>query len=269
MNVVNLNAPYVAQAIAAGYDHLQVLSATSEGGTYAALGAAMPLVAGVTLYPYVDFAGTDATWYQSEFINTGNGGVPAPAVQSEPQPGYLAALCNNVRGLLGVDSTTLPDATVQGRAFFHAALSHVRQRIATFDAILVGGAVDTARLAMAALDHYTAALLCPAMTVLIPDMLQFDKWRLQRNRQLDWSQTQQNLLAQYEVLVSQANGEFATTVAELAFILPQAVVMAGPTRGGIDTSGGLLPVVLPPDLSSGQPPYLNDQAPPEDFGTDG
>ncbi len=269
MNTLTLTVAAPAAIYAAGYTQLIVQKSSTQtaAGPYANTGSPIALdPTGVqTTYTFVDMQGSPADWYETTYYNPTTVQYSSP---SAPEPGYLSDLCNNVRYLLGVDTTTLPDATVQGLAFLPAALAHTRQRISTFDTVVATGG-NLAQLALAALAHYTAALLCPAMTVLIPDMLQFDKWRLQRNRQLDWTRTQQNLLTEYELLVSQANGELATTAAELAFILPQAVVMAGPTRGGIDTSGGLFPVVLPPDLSSGQPPYLNDQAPAEDFGTDG
>lgn len=270
MITFNAQPATLAQLLAANYTTVQLTKSgnqTASGNYSAVVGASATLAASTSSYPLTDVAGTPADWYEIVYTQAG-GANPSASV---PLPGYASDLCQQVRLLLGVDSTVLSDTTVQGSAFLPAALAHVRQRISALDTILASGLAtgnDLATLALSALAHFTAALLCPAMTVLVPDMLQFDKWRVQRNRQLDWSATQQNLLANYELLISQANGEIAINNANLAAILPSAVVLAGPTRSGRNVSGGLFPLVTPPDLANPQPPYVNDIAPDADDGND-
>jgi hypothetical protein len=117
-----------------------------------------------------------------------------------------------------------------------------------------GGGGDTAAHALGALASLTAALLCPRMTVMVVDMEQFKDYRYQRNRQMDWTATQSELLAQYELFISQAAGESAAS----ALALMAGVALAGPTRAGYDTSGGLVNVNQGIMNEAGTPPLPND-----------
>lgn len=242
MITLTINVPAISQVLAAGFDHIQVLKSSNQtaAGPYTAQTPTIPLAANTTSYSFVDAAGGYGDWYETEYLASGT-----PSTPSAPQPGYLSDLLATVRDLLGVTTVEVSDSQIQGFAFLPTALSRVRGRLAstygvsavTFDGVVAAGG-DGQAAALGALAHLTAALLCPRMTVMVVDSEQFDKYKYQRNRQMDWSQTQQQLLAQYELLISKAAGETQAVGAPTG-VTP--LVVAGPTSSGKTPSGALTP----------------------------
>lgn len=240
MITLTANVPSPDQIIAAGFTQVRLMKSgngTSTGTFAAVTGASDALVSGTTSYTLTDALGGYGDWYATQYTNAG-----ATTVSSlgTAQPGYLSDLCGTIRDLLGVTTIEVTDAQIQGFAYLPAALARVRARFPGFDpAIGAGG--DTGTLCLGALAHLTAALLCPRMTVAVVDSEQFKDYRYQRNRQMDWSATQNALFAEYEILISAAAGETSSNPA----MYPVATLLAGPTTSGADTSGGLVPLVNP------------------------
>ncbi len=252
MVTLSLAVPNIQQVLAAGFDNIQVLKSTSQtsAGPYTPLSALLPLQQNVTSYTYTDFYGGYGDWYETKFYVSTSQVTSGP---SAPQPAYLSDLCNAVRDLLGVTTTEVADSQIQGFSFLGSALARIHDRLPTFDTLLAAGG-DAANLCLAALSHFTAALLCPRMTVQVLDSIQIKDYREQRNRQLDWSQTQAELMAKYELYISLAAQESVTDTS--VYISPMA--LAGPTRAGYDTSGGLIAVdsVTQDALDSLENPFL-------------
>ncbi len=241
MITLTISNPTNDALIAAGFTGIRVSKSTTgtNAGPWQVLGPDITLVLAQTSYYFIDPAGKDGDWYINQFIYTG-GQLSSP---SSPQPGYLSPVCSQVRDLLGVSTGEVTDSQIQEYAYLPSALARIRQRFSAFDATVSAGG-DTAMLCLGALAHLTAAFLCPRMTVAVVDSEQFKDYRYQRNRQMDWSQTQQLLLAQYEILISEAASETSSVLT----LYPTPVIMAGPTSAGLDTSGGLIPLendVLP------------------------
>ncbi len=233
MITLNVTVPSAAAIIAASYTEVQLLKSSTQtaAGPYVAIaGTATVLVVNQTSYTLVDPLGGWGDWYQTNYTNGTLNSTSSPS-----QPGYLSDLCNTIRDLLGVTTNEVTDTQVQGFSYLPTALARIRQRFKMFDTT-VAAATDAGALCLGALAHLVAALLCPRMTVAVVDSEQFDKYRYQRNRQMDWSQTQQELLTQYENLISMAAGELSSVT---TLYIP-GVVMAGPSRAGYDTSAGLI-----------------------------
>lgn len=239
MITLTLNAANNTALMQAGFVSIQVAKSSTQtaAGPYSALGPTIPLVSGQTSYTFIDPAGVDGDWYVTQYILSG-GTISSP---SAPQPGYLSPVCNQIRDLLGVTTNEVTDSQIQEYAYLPTGLARVRGRLSGFDALVaVGG--DAAMLCLGALAHFTAALLCPRMTVVVVDSEQFKDYRYQRNRQMDWNQTQQELFAQYEILISQAAGE----IVSYAPTFVTGLVLAGPSRSGNDNDGGLVPFTPDP-----------------------
>lgn len=262
MITLTLSVPNAAQAITAGYDSLQVLSSIAESGTYVALTPTIALANNTTSYTFTDFNGSNATWYKTQFLASS---TQQTSSQSDPQPGYLTDLCNTVRDLLGVTTNEVSDSQIQGFSYLPTATAQVRARLnsagATLDSLIAGGG-DLMSLALGALAYYTAALLCPRMTVMVVDSEQMKDYKYQRNRQMDWTATQGQLLVQYEVYVSQAAQEYSASTNVMAL---SGLLLSGPTRAGFDTSGGLIAVNSGAMNAQGTPPLPNDEPLPEDI----
>lgn len=266
MITLTISVPNPSAILAAGFTTLQLQKSGTQtaSGTYSAVaGASVALSGSVTSYALVDPAGTPADWYETVYTSQPGGGTSSSP--SAPQPGYLSDLCATVRDLLGVTTNEVSDQQIQGFAYLPAAQSAVRARLtsagASLDAVIAAGG-DLASLALGALAYYTAALLCPRMTVMVVDSEQFKDYKYQRNRQMDWTATQQILLAQYEQYVSQAAQEVSGSATVVA--LP-ALLLSGPTRAGYDTSGGLIAVNAGAMNAAGTPPLPNDEPLPEDI----
>lgn len=238
MITLNINVPNVAQVIAAGFTSIQLQKSSTQqqSGSYAdVLGASAPLQSTTTTYTLLDVNGNAGDWYT--VVYTINGASPSqPGVA---MPGYLSDLANAVRDLIGVTSLEVPDATLQEWTLLPAALTTCRARLASaslvFDSVVAAGG-DAATNALSALAHLLAARVCQRMKVQVADSEQMGQYRIQRNRQMDWSQTATELTATYEWLIAQAAGDSATKA--LSYL--SGVALAGPTRGGYDTSGSLI-----------------------------
>jgi hypothetical protein len=257
MITLTISVPNVAQVLGAGFTELQLQKSANQqqSGSYSDVaGAIVALASNVTSYSLTDVLGNPGDWYV--VIYTQAGGVN-PSGPGAAMPGYLSDLCNTVRDLLGVTTNEVSDAQIQGFAYLPSALARVRTRLTsnslTFDT-LVASSGDAGAHALAALASLTAALLCPRMTVMVVDSEVFKDYRYQRNRQMDWTATQSELLAQYEMFISQAAGESAAS----ALALMTGVALAGPTRAGYDTSGGLINVNQGVMNEAGTPPLPND-----------
>ena len=258
MITLTISVPNVAQVLAAGFTELQLQKSANQqqSGSYSTVaGAVAALASNTTSYALTDPAGNPGDWYVVVYTQAAGANPSGPGAA---MPGYLSDLCNTVRDLLGVTTNEVSDSQIQGFSYLPVALARVRARLssdaATFDTLVAGGG-DTSAHALAALAYLTAALLCPRMTVMVVDSEQFKDYKYQRNRQMDWTATQTELLAQYEVFVSLAAGENAAT----ALALMTGVALAGPTRGGYDTSGGLINVNQGVMNEAGTPPLPNDQ----------
>lgn len=257
MLTLTISVPNVAQVLAAGFTEVQLQKSGNQqqSGSYSAVAGAMTaLVSNTTSYLLTDVNGTSADWYAVIYTQAGGAN---PSALGAPMPGYLSDLCTTVRDLLGVTTNEVSDAQIQGFSYLPVALARVRARLqsdaATFDTLVASGG-DTSAHALAALAYLTAALLCPRMTVMVVDSEQFVAYRYQRNRQMDWNATQQELLGQYEIFISLAAGESAAS----ALALMTGVALAGPTRDGYDTSGGLINVNRGIMNEAGTPPLPND-----------
>lgn len=257
MITLTISVPNVAAVLAAGFTELQLQKSASQqqSGTYSNVaGAVAALVVGTMSYTLVDVLGGPGDWYAVVYTQAGGANPSAPGA---PMPGYLSDLCNTVRDLLGVTTNEVADSQIQGFSYLPSAQARVRARLlsdtVTFDTLVAAGG-DTSAHALASLAYLTAALLCPRMTVMVVDSEQLKDYKYQRNRQMDWSQTQSELLAQYEVFISHAAGESAAT----ALALMTGVALAGPTRAGYDTSGGLITVNQGVMNEAGTPPLPND-----------
>lgn len=258
MITLTINVPNVTQALAAGYTQLQLTKSASQrqnGGDYANVaGASAALVSGTTSYTLTDINGVAGDWYAVVYTQAGGASPSAPGPS---MPGYLSDLCATVRDVLGVTVNEVSDSQIQGFSYLPVALARLRARLmsdgVTFDALVAAGG-DGAAHALAALAYLTGALLCPRMTVMVVDSEQFKDYKYQRNRQMDWTATQQQLMEQYEMYASLAAGESATTA--LSFL--PGVALAGPTRGGYDVSGGLVNVNQGVMNEAGTPPLPND-----------
>ncbi len=247
MITLTLAAPGNDQAIGAGYDHLQVLACRgSSAGPFAAIGA-VSLVLGTTSYSYTDFSGAPGDWYEAQYLTAGTGAVTPPYGLT---PGYFTTLANSIRDLLGVSTNEITDTQLQDLGFVPQATAQLRTRIATFDSLIATGG-DPATLALGALAHYTAALLCPRMTMMIMDQERFKDYQYIRNRNLDWTATATALMARYEILASQAAGETYTNLASYA----SPLALAGPSRAGEDNPG-LVPFT-PDPFENPLVPYTN------------
>lgn len=244
MITLTLSVPNITQVLAAGYTTLELTKSASQqqyGNDYAPIaGASVALSTGVTSYSLTDISGSPGDWYAALYLQAGGTNPSAPG---SPMPGYLSDLCNATRDLLGVTTAEVSDTQVQGYAYLPTALAHVRQRLSTFDSVVAAGG-DLGSLALGALAHYVAYLLCQRMKTIVVDMEQFKDYRYQRNRIMDWDATAQSLLERFEVMVSQAAQE---TPDDVNVMEDGAFILSGPTRGGQDTSGGLVPM----DPSSG------------------
>jgi len=258
MITLTISVPNVAQVLAAGFTELQLTKSASQqqnANDYASVaGATAALVSGTTSYTLTDVNGSPGDWYAVFYTQAGGANPSAPGAS---MPGYLSDLCATVRDLLGVTTNEVSDSQIQGFSYLPSALARVRTRLASnslvFDTLVAAGG-DASAHALAALAHLTAALLCPRMTVMVVDMEVFKDYRYQRNRQMDWTATQTELLAQYEMYISQAAGESAAS----ALALMTGVALAGPTRGGYDTSGGLVNVNQGVMNDAGTPPLPNN-----------
>jgi hypothetical protein len=235
MITLTISVPNVAQVLGAGFTELQLQKSANQqqSGSYSDVaGAIVALASNVTSYSLTDVLGNPGDWYV--VIYTQAGGV------NPSGPG-----------------AAMSDAQIQGFAYLPSALARVRTRLTsnslTFDT-LVASSGDAGAHALAALASLTAALLCPRMTVMVVDSEVFKDYRYQRNRQMDWTATQSELLAQYEMFISQAAGESAAS----ALALMTGVALAGPTRAGYDTSGGLINVNQGVMNEAGTPPLPND-----------
>jgi hypothetical protein len=235
MITLTLNVPSIAAVLAANYNTLRVSKSNTQtpSGPYTAVAPDIALVAGQAAYTFVDPVGNFGDWYETQFVI-----MPAGTTSSAsaPQPGYLSDVLVAVRDKLGVTVTDVPDATIQQFNYLPAALAKIRVQLPTFDALVAAGG-DTSNLCLQALICLTAARLCPRLKGVIMDMEIFKDYRYQRNRQLDWDAAAVTLLAEYDEAISQASGETAT----LDHLDVPGVLLAGPTRGGKDTSGGLEP----------------------------
>ncbi len=239
MITLTLNVANPAQVIASGYPNLVVAKSSTQtsAGPWGTLVPAIALISTQTLYSFTDVAGSYGDWYVTQFETSG--GILSS--NSTPQPGYFSDLANTIRDLLGVTTNEVTDSQIQGFSYLPTALARIHGRFVTFDTSIASGG-DTSSLCLGALAHLTAALLCPRMTVAVVDSEQFKDYRYQRNRQMDWNQTQQELLVQYEMLISQAAGE----VTSLAATFVSGLVLAGPSRSGNDNDGGLVPFTPDP-----------------------
>lgn len=258
MITLTISVPNVTQVLAAGFTQLQLQKSASQrqnAGDYANVaGAVAALVSGTTSYSVTDVNGAAGDWYVVLYTQAGGANPSAPGVA---MPGYLSDLCATVRDLLGVTTNEVSDSQIQGFSYLPVALARVRARLASdalvFDTLVAAGG-DASAHALAALASLTAALLCPRMTVMVVDSEVFKDYRYQRNRQMDWTATQTELLDQYEMFISLAAGESAAT----ALALMTGVALAGPTRAGYDTSGGLINVNQGVMNEAGTPPLPND-----------
>ena len=268
MITLTISVPNVAQVLAAGFTEVQLQKSANQqqSGSYSAVaGAVTALASNTTSYALTDVLGNPGDWYVVVYTQAGGANPSGPGA---PMPGYLSDLCATVRDLLGVTTNEVSDSQIQGFAYLPSALARARTRILsaasaapagspassmTFDSLVAGGG-DTSAHALAALANLTAALLCPRMTVMVVDSEQFKDYKYQRNRQMDWTATQTELIGQYEIFISQAAGESAAS----ALALMTGVALAGPTRGGYDTSGGLINVNQGVMNEAGTPPLPND-----------
>lgn len=258
MITLTISVPNVTQVLAAGYTQVQLKKSASQrqnGNDYANVaGATATLVNGTTSYTLTDVSGAAGDWYVVVYTQAAGANPSAPGAA---MPGYLSDLCATVRDALGVTTNEVSDSQIQGFSYLPVALARLRVRLTsdtvTFDAVVAAGG-DGAAYALAALAYLTGALLCPRMTVMVVDMEVFKDYRYQRNRQMDWTATQQQLMEQYEMYASLAAGESATT----ALALMPGALLAGPTRGGYDVSGGLVNVNQGVMNEAGTPPLSNN-----------
>jgi len=271
---LTISVPSVVQVVAAGYVNLQLQkSATGQQyGSYAnVVGVSVPLdgSGAITSYALTDVLGGVGDWYA--VVYTQVGGVN-PSAPGQPMPGYLSDLCNAARDLVGVSTNEVTDAQLQNFGYLPMALATCRDRMASsgvftggaptsgpvFD-VVVGAGGDASAYALAALAHLLASRLCERMKVQVPDNEQLALYRIQRNRIMDWSQTATELLADYEELISRAVGSAVENTQLVATLLAASVGLTGPTRGGYDTSGGLITVNDGTTGISGNPVLPNDQ----------
>lgn len=247
MITLTLNVANPAQVIANGYPNLVVAKSSTQtsAGPWNILVPSIALISTQTAYSFSDVAGGYGDWYVTQFETS----VGQLSAYSSPMPGYFSDCTNTIRDLLGVTTNEIADSQIQNFSYFPTALATIHQRFSAFDTTIAAGG-DSANACLGALAHLTAALLCPRMTVVLMDMEQFKDYRYQRNRQMDWAQTQQELMNRYEALISQAANETAANAA--VYINPLA--LAGPTRSGIDTNGGLVPF-MPDAIENPLIPY--------------
>ena len=274
MITLTISVPAVQQVVAAGYVNLQLQkSATGqEYGTYANVGGAVAALDGsgvVTSYSLTDVSGGVGDWYEVVYTQAGGSNPSAPG---QPMPGYLSDLCNTTRDLLGVSTNEITDAQLQGFSFLPVALATCRERMASsgvflggaptsgpvFD-VVVGSGGDASAYALGALAHLLASRLCERMKIQVADSEQLALYRIQRNRIMDWSQIATELMALYEELISRAIGSTVENTQLVATLLAASVGLTGPTRGGYDTSGGLITVNDGTTGISGNPVLPNDQ----------
>lgn len=190
------------------------------------------LVQNQTSYTLVDAQGAYTDWYGTVYVDGGGN----ESVESAAQPAYLSDLSNTIRKLLGVTTVELADADLQGFTYLPAAFGVCRQRLSTFDAVVAAGG-DLSAKALAAVANLTASMLCDAMKVLVVDAEQIKDYRYQRNRAMDWDATRDSFMKNYQRLIGQAAGDDVTTG---VYVSP--LKLAGPTRAGYDTTGGLVAV---------------------------
>lgn len=233
-----------------GYRH-----SGGPGGALTATAPDIPLVQDVTSYTLVDAPGVYGDWYSTVYLD----GANHESSHSLPQPSYLSDLCATVRDLLGVTLTEVTDAQIQGPAYLPAAYSVCRQRIPVglptspaFDALIASIPSDVGYAALGALAHLTAAYLCHRMKVALADMVRIKDFQLQRNRQLDWDATAAALVEKYNELIGLASGE--TALDGTVYLAP--LHLAGPTRAGANTSGGLGPILSLPADTNPLGPYI-------------
>ncbi len=274
MITLTITVPTPQQVIAANYVALQLLkSATGQQyGSYANVtGASVALdpTGATTSYQLTDINGGVGDWYEVVYTQAGGSNPSAPGA---PMPGYLSDLCTTVRDLLGVTTNEVADSQLQGYVYLPMALATCRERLASsgvfvggdptsgpvFD-VVVGAGGDASAYALAALAHLLAARVCERMKVQVPDTEQLDKYRIQRNRIMDWSQTATELLAVYEEMISRAAGYLIENTQLVATLLAKSTSLAGPTRAGYDTTGGLITVNDGSTDIGGDPVLPNDQ----------
>jgi hypothetical protein len=237
MITLTVNVPNIAQVLAAGFTHVQLLKSNTQtaAGPYTLVnGSATALVPNQTAYSILDAVGDYGDWYESQLLNQPQSSTSSA---SFPEPGYLTDLCNGARDLLGVTTAEVNDAQITGFAILPVALSACRSRLATFDTVIAGGG-DLGAAALGALSFYVAALLTNRLAQAVMEQEKFRDYSYMRNKQLDWAATRAGLLEQYEILISRAAGE--TTATTVGLMVP-GLKLAGPTSGGYDTSGGLSP----------------------------
>lgn len=259
MITFTISVPNVAQVLGAGFANVQLTKSANQqqSGSYANVaGASAALVSNTTSYTVTDVSGGSGDWYAVVYTQAGGTNPSAPGT---PMPGYLTDLCNTIRDLLGVSTVELTDTQIQGFAYLPTALGRIRQRLAsdglTFDTLIATGG-DAGALALGALAHLTGALLVPRMSVVVLDGEKLKDYSYQRQRKMDWNQTLDQLQAQYELLISQAAAELATSAAVTA-ALP-GVLLGGPTSGGYDTTAGLTGLRWPGQLEDPYPPLPNN-----------
>jgi hypothetical protein len=233
MNILTLSAPQVNILLAAGFTSVRVFKSDTKTptGPWSALTPDVALVADTTSYSFADAAGVVGDWYRTQYL------LPPATLSSPsaPEPSYLSDLFAGVRDLLGVTSAELSDAQLLGFAFLPAAFAEVRKRLATFDTVLAAGG-DAGAACLSALTYLLASLAASRMASSVMDSERFGQYMYTRHKALDWTKTQENLRCQYETLISQAAGEDVNSG-----VMVPGMVLAGPTRGGYDTTGGLVP----------------------------
>lgn len=250
MITLTVNVPNIAQVLAAGFTHVQLLKSSTQtaAGPYTLVsGSATPLVANQTAYSIIDAAGDYGDWYESQLLNQPAGTTSSP---SFPEPGYLTDLCIGARDLLGITTAEVADSQITGFAVLPVALTACRSRLATFDTVIAGGG-DLGAAALGALTYYVAALLTNRLALAVMEQEKFRDYSYVRNRQLNWDATREALMEQYEVLISRASGEMTATA--LNSMVP-GLELAGPTSGNFDTSGGLASFNPPGGVAQPAPP---------------
>lgn len=234
MITLTLSVPDNDAIMGAGF--IKIRGKRHSGGASAPAVTTVPditLVAGQLAYTLVDPMGAPTDWFGSVYVDGGG----SESSESAPQPGYLSDLMAAAMDLLGMTPDQVSNAQLQGLGYLPTAYAKARERCPTFDTLVAAGG-DAAQLCLGALANLLAALLCDRAKVWVVDSETFKDYKYQRNKVMDWDDTRDNLLDRYNELIGIAQGESAT--ADSVYVPPMG--LSGPTRAGLDTSAGLVPL---------------------------